>query len=257
VTISGGPKRVSVYLLDWDPWGRAERVEVVNAGTGAVLDSRDLSGFQGGRYLSWDLAGHVLIRFTNQVSWVNAVASAVFFDPPSSAPPPTATAAFLGADNTTQGNWRSGYGADGYVLAQGASSLPSYAQLSLSGQLDYTWNGGTADVRALQKPGAADRLAATWYSGGSFTMDLNLTGGPRRVGIYLLDWDNWYNRTQRVEVIDAATGTVLDLRDASSFQGGRYLAWNLTGHVLIRVTNLNPSSNAVVSGIFFGGAATP
>jgi hypothetical protein len=30
-------------------------------------------------------------------------------------------------------------------------------------------------------------------------------------------------------VIDAATGTVLDSRTVSGFQGGKYLSWNLSG----------------------------
>jgi uncharacterized protein (TIGR03437 family) len=43
----------------------------------------------------------------------------------------------------------------------------------------------------------------------------------------------------------------------SNFTGGVYLVWNFTGHVIIRVTNTNISSNAVVSGLFFGpGGAT-
>ena len=57
-----------------------------------------------------------------------------------------------------------------------------------------------------------------------------------------------------MQVIDAATGTVLDTQTLSSFQGGEYLSWNLSGNVVIKVTNLNSRTNAVVSGIFFGGA---
>ena len=56
-----------------------------------------------------------------------------------------------------------------------------------------------------------------------------------------------------MQVIDAATGTVLNTQTLSPFQGGDYLSWNISGNVVIKVTNLNPSTNAVVSGLFFGG----
>src|SRR5262249_52507853 len=114
---------------------------------------------------------------------------------------------------------------------------------------EYTWAGSTTDMRALQKPAAGDRIASTWVSGTNFTIDVNLTDGNwHQVGIYSVDYDNW-NRAQRVEVLDGVSGNVLDTRSLSGFQNGRYLVWNLAGHVKIRLTTLN--YNAVVSGIFF------
>ncbi len=52
-----------------------------------------------------------------------------------------------------------------------------------------------------------------------------------------------------MDVLDAISGNVLDTRSLSGFQNGRYLVWNLKGHVKIQLTTLN--YNAVVSGIFF------
>ena len=46
-----------------------------------------------------------------------------------------------------------------------------------------------------------------------------------------------------------ASGSVLDTRTVSGFGGGVYLVWDITGHVVIRVTNTGPV-NAVVSGLF-------
>jgi hypothetical protein len=48
---------------------------------------------------------------------------------------------------------------------------------------------------------------------------------------------------------------LLDTRTLSSFGNGVYLAWNLSGHVRISVI-LNSGVNAVVSGVFFGGAGS-
>jgi hypothetical protein len=55
-----------------------------------------------------------------------------------------------------------------------------------------------------------------------------------------------------VDVIDAASQTVLDSRAVSNFRQGEYLVWNVQGHVTFRITNLG-NGNAVIGGIFFGG----
>jgi hypothetical protein len=108
--------KVSLYLLDWDQQGRAERVEVLDAATQAVLDTRDVSGLTAGQYLSWNLTGHMQIRVTGTAG-PNAVASGLFFDPASG------PAGFAGTDAATQGTWRGAYGTDGY-------SLPSWTRAS-------------------------------------------------------------------------------------------------------------------------------
>jgi hypothetical protein len=171
--------------------------------------------------------------------------------------PAGTSASFALSDVTTQGNWRGVYGADGYALADNGTSLPAYARLSISGAASWTWAAATADPRAPQDPIDAGRRASCWYSGASFTYDLELTdGATHRVGLYAVDWDQDNSRAQRVEVIDAATSTVLDARDLANFTGGQYLAWDLRGHVQIRITHLG-GANAVVGGLFFDLAAGP
>src|SRR5262249_44492294 len=121
-----------------------------------------------------------------------------------------------------------------------------------SGQASWTWAASTTDVRALQKPGnPSDRIAATWFAAGNFTVDVNLTDGQtHQVALYLLDWDR-QGRSERVDVLDTGTGSVLSTQSASSFGNGEYLVWNLSGHVQLRFTNL-AGPNAVLSGLFFG-----
>ena len=41
-------------------------------------------------------------------------------------------------------------------------------------------------------------------------------------------------------MLDAATGTVLSSETLASFKNGEYLSWNLSGNVVIKVTNLDP-----------------
>jgi hypothetical protein len=56
-------------------------------------------------------------------------------------------------------------------------------------------------------------------------------------------------------VLDAVDGTLLDTRTLSSFDAGKWLVWDISGHVKIRVTCL--SGFAAVSGFFFGTYAPP
>lgn len=90
----GNRHRLSLYFLDWDDRGRAQRVEIVNADDDTVLDSRTIANFGGGQYLTWNISGKVNIRLTRQ-GGVNAVCSGLFFDAETAAvrvAPPARTA---------------------------------------------------------------------------------------------------------------------------------------------------------------------
>jgi hypothetical protein len=181
----------------------------------------------------------------------------VNFQYQQAAPPTTvsvsAVAVFLNADISTMGSWKGVYGADGQAIEADLVRYPSYAQVSITNAQTFTWAPSTPDLRGLQKASnLADRIAATWYSSTNFSIDVNLIDGlGHQVALYAVDWDN-SPRVQRVDVLDAATQTVLDSRTVSNFRQGEYLVWNVQGHVTFRITNLGVS-NGVVSGIFFGG----
>ena len=49
------------------------------------------------------------------------------------------TAMFLGTDTTTQGDWTTAYGREGYVLPGIASATPSYATITPSGHSSWTF----------------------------------------------------------------------------------------------------------------------
>jgi subtilisin family serine protease len=348
INISDGQSHdVALYAFDFDTNARSQRMDVLDASTGAVLDTRTISSFNAGQYLRWNLYGHVVIRVT-RLAGFNAVVSGVFFagaPVPANLPPtvsmtsPTGgatftpgstiamaanatddgsvasvafyadggllgtdptnpygfnwtnaavgshsltavatdntgqsttsaavaitvatpgsnTAAFVGADTTTQGTWNTGYGHDGYVIVGDTTSLPAYATVTPAGQLNYTWLSSTTDPRALLRSTGSGRIAATWYSASSFDIDINITDGQtHEVALYSFDFDT-NARSQRMDVLDAGTGAVLDTRTISGFNGGQYLRWALHGHVVIRTTRL-AGFNAVVSGVFFGGPPVP
>src|SRR5262249_7919670 len=133
----------------------------------------------------------------------------------------TSTAATLmSSDTATQGTWIGTYGAQGYDVIGKPAGLPSYAAVTPSGAATSTWAASTTDVRALQAPGGASRIAATWYSGSSFTVDVNLSDGQaHKLELYFLDWDST-SRAETVQVSDAATKAVLSTRSISSFHNG-------------------------------------
>ena len=126
--------------------------------------------------------------------------------------------------------------------------------MSIAGQSNFIWNGSTGGANALQKSGLGltDRLAATWYTGSTETFDVKISDGKsHQVALYVLDWDHGGNRSERIDVIDDASGTVLDTESVTGFQNGKYLVWSVGGSVTFRVTNLASGYNAVVSGLFF------
>jgi hypothetical protein len=138
--------------------------------------------------------------------------------------------------------------------------------VSVSGAATTIWADSTNDSRALKRPSGANgsnRLAACWYSGSAFTLDIGVADGQvHRIAFYFLDWDSSgapNGRVERVDVRDATTTVTLDSRTlgqpsgdqnpADRFNNGKYLVWNVRGHVQFKLTNLN--STAVLSGVFF------
>jgi YD repeat-containing protein len=76
----GNSHQFALYALDWDNGGRAETIQVLNASTLAVLDSRSISSFRNGQYVVWNISGHVKIKVT-VTAGPNAVISGAFWDP--------------------------------------------------------------------------------------------------------------------------------------------------------------------------------
>jgi hypothetical protein len=238
---------LELYLVDWGSTSRVEQVQISDVATGAVLDTQSVSSFHNGIYLDYAVSGHIVITLT-RTGGSDAVLSGLFLDPPHTA---SATAKFLKNDATTQGSWVGPYGAQGYDIAATTPGLPDYAAVNLIGASTSTWASSTSDVRALQKPGGSTRAATCWYSGSSFTVDVNLTDGQMHdLELYFLDWDST-SRAEQVQISDAATGAVLNTQAISSFHSGLYLDYQVSGHIRITITRTG-GANAVLSGLFLG-----
>ncbi len=243
---------LELYFLDWAKAGRVEQVQIADAASGTVLDTETVSSFGGGTYLDWKVSGDLVITITAK-SGANAVLTGLFFDPPTS--PSGATATFLKTDATTSGSWSGTYGANGTDIQGYTAALPSYATVSFSSNATpYTWATGSTDPRAPQNPAnpSGTRTAAAWYngSGTSFTAAVDLTDGQQHdLELYFLDWAK-AGRVEQVQIADAASGTVLDTETVSSFGGGTYLDWKVSGDLVITIT-AKSGANAVLTGLFF------
>jgi hypothetical protein len=69
--------QVAIYCLDWNETSRAETISVLNAATGAVLNTQSVSNFTQGVYAVWSVTGHVKLQIT-KTAGNNAVISGVF-----------------------------------------------------------------------------------------------------------------------------------------------------------------------------------
>ena len=249
----GKAHQVALYAVDWDHANRTETIQVIDSNTGTVLDTQSLANFQNGVYLAWNISGNVTFKVTNTGN-TNAVLSGLFF---GSTPAATSQAAFVKQDAATGGNWKGAYGIDGFDISQdqsaGNPTIPGYASVAAQNALNYTWNDHTNNGSALQHaaPDATNRIAAAWYSQTSFSLDVQLHDDQtHQVALYAVDWDHG-NRTELIQVIDTATGAVLNTQSLANFGNGVYLVWNIKGNVTFKVVNTS-SSNAVLSGLFFG-----
>ncbi len=243
--------RTRLYLYDADKRKRSEVVSVVDAATGTVLDTRGVADFTKGEYLSWDLQGAVdLVITDNSGTGAGAAYSGLFFDPTDDKP---VTA--LSTDGSTAGSaWRNTYGSQGdYIYGDNnVNTLPAYVTTfsNVGGTLT-TLKADTGDTHALQRNyDLTHNIEA--YESAAGHQDINVGFSDsilHTVTLYLADYNN-KKRAERVQVIDAASGTVLVTQDFPSFKNGLFVSYNVTGSVTFRITR-TAGPDAVVSGVFF------
>ncbi|MFT5854301.1 MAG: hypothetical protein ACI8XO_001544, partial [Verrucomicrobiales bacterium] len=100
----------------------------------------------------------------------------------------------------------------------------------------------------LQTSAGLQRTAAFRYAESSFDVHLGVTDGEwHHVAMNFLDWSS--GRVFTVDLIDTASGSVLDSRLVSEVTGGLYLRWFVRGDVTARLTAV--TGDAVLSGVFF------
>jgi hypothetical protein len=220
----GKAHQLALYALDWDAFGpRNETIQLIDPGTGNVLDTRTIGFFLSGKYLIWNVQGHIQVVVTNNVQGTNADISGLFFDPPGTAKAPATTSAqFVGPDTTTQGNWQGVYGADGFNVIGNQTGYPAYATVLPSSSSAYLWTPDTTNPRALMKVSGTDRVAAALYTPptAGLGFDVNLTDGQtHKVSLYAEDWGSFGPRAETITIVDANSGEVLDTETIGATNG--------------------------------------
>ena len=163
----------------------------------------------------------------------------------------------------SKGNWVGTYGVDGYLIgawnapSTDLSSLPAGVTSSLEQGTRYSWTTTTTttDVRALQSPDQTERRATTWYDTTEVRVRLNFTNAySGTLHLYAVDW-NAIGRAENVIVDDGIGPRMVGL---ASFNNGAWVHVPITvgsgGSVLITAHNTAGTFNAVLNGVFLGGA---
>ena len=78
-TTDGRKRQLALYFVDWDTTRRAQRIDILDADTDRVLDSRTVVNFHDGQYVVWSIRGRLRIRIARTAE-PNAVVSGVFLD---------------------------------------------------------------------------------------------------------------------------------------------------------------------------------
>lgn len=169
--------------------------------------------------------------------------------------PAGGTAEYVGTDSETSGNWQGVYGSQGYSVAGGDESLNG-TTVERIGSEEKVWAEATDDPRALTS--GDSRVAAADTSVLHQIIDLDVGEGTKKVSTYLLDWANEGSQTL-VEVIDPNTLKSLSAVLVNDYVNGKYVSFNVSGHVQLRFTRIyNEDFSNVgapyVAGVFFDEA---
>jgi hypothetical protein len=241
-----------LYAVDWDSTARRESI-VVNDGSGPQTVSLS-SEFHNGAWVSVPISvaagGSVTITVTRQAG-VNAVLSGVFLGDEGSPPG-------VASSSAPQGNWVGAYGSAGYLLpdwggAQDLSDLPGVTATLLEGGR-YRWASSTSEVRALTDPGDSTRVASAYTDKTQIHLQLSFKAAyTGSLELYALDWDK-QGRRETISV-DGETALL-----SSDFSQGAWVSFPISvpaGGTVSIVVDRTAGINAVLSGVFLGGAGVP
>lgn len=182
-------------------------------------------------------------------------------------------------DSLTSGNWKNKYGKDGYLLFNSVKNgknqqqnpayisavtlrngknfhVPSGRENTVSINQD-NHSAGNQDKRLLiDSAGQQQNFGAIITQDPhptlqTMTIDLKLNDNQNhQLALYFLDWDN-NGRRSAAEIFDLNTLKIIaPVQLIKNYQKGKYLVFNYTGSIRIRINHVR-GENAALSGIFF------
>jgi len=166
--------KLSVYCVDWDSSARNQTLQLLDADSGAVLDSQTISNFHNGIWLSWTISGNVTLNVVNNAG-ANAVVSGLFFDPI----PPDGTPPALELTLPTNGATYFGSSTAGATITPAftASSAIGFISTALTIDGANATNGAPMTVSAgthTYNLTAVDKWGVQATTAGAFTVELHV-----------------------------------------------------------------------------------
>ncbi|MCL2096973.1 MAG: hypothetical protein FWH10_08745 [Oscillospiraceae bacterium] len=178
-------------------------------------------------------------------------------------------ARLISIDRTTRGNWPGNYGSEGYAIISGNPAhrkIPAYAAIDFESDwgglpMFYTWwdqDDGDDYDSIRREPGAlfktpekTSRIAACYYSGGFFTVIVDVGREAKILSLYMHDYDE-HSRSANVVILDENGRELIDYIEVSGYESGWYLRFQISGVVQFMIEDTSPNGmNACLSGVFF------
>jgi D-arabinan exo alpha-(1,3)/(1,5)-arabinofuranosidase (non-reducing end) len=172
----------------------------------------------------------------------------------------TSTAAFLGIDDTTKGDWPGKYGVDGFIMTRyfwgrDCQVWPDY--LCAVGYDGFTnrqfssWNSSTVSSLLTSPISYCARYlgALETSSSNSLTLYVNDTQ-PHQLALYVCDF-NKAGREETIELRDLKGHLLCPPREVNNCPLGEWLRFKFSGSIQIHLIDRKSSSTAVLSALMF------
>jgi fibronectin type 3 domain-containing protein len=161
-----------------------------------------------------------------------------------------------------QGNWVGRYGADGYALLawNGTTDLTNLpgANLVLEQGGRLSWASSSTEPRVLQSPDQTERRSTIWYDNNQLRFHLTFTAAyTGTLHLYAVDWST-VDRREMVTVNDGSGAQQVNL--STAFDQGAWLHFPISvaaGGTVTVTADRTAGWNAILSGLFLGGASGP
>ena len=125
VNTSGGQHKMTLWVLDWDKFGRTEALEIKDSASGNILDSETAANFETGMFFTWIVSGNVQVEVVS-TGPMNGVLSGIYFDPPAGSSSTTTAAPVHNVSLT----WTAVSNATSYNIYKNSALLTSTASTS-------------------------------------------------------------------------------------------------------------------------------
>ena len=172
----------------------------------------------------------------------------------------TPAAAFLGTDDTTRGDWPAKYGSDGFIMTRYFFGRDCQAWPGYLGAVDWggftnrqfsTWNNSTASSLFTSPIAGGMRYLGALETAGSDSLTLYVNDSrPHQLALYVCDFDK-AGREETIELLDLDGHALTPVRTVSRFEQGKWLRYQFSGNIQVRLTNQKPGSTAVLSALMF------